>query len=293
MDGIIVVRKKQKLRAICRTYFRTKELVIGSILVLIILGIAVLAPIITPFPDKQNLVYRLSPPIWYGERSNGFLLGSDALGRDVLARIFWGAQVSILVGVSSVILASIIGIPFGMIAGIYGGYIDSILMRIADIQLAFPDVLLALAIIATTGPSLRNIIIAIVVTSWVKFARLSRASTLVVKELTYTEGARAIGASTLHIIFKTILPNIITPLIIVGTLQVGTAIITESALSFLGLGIPPPTSTWGGMLAEGREYLMVAWWTSTFPGLAIMVTVLGINLMGNGLRQILDPKLNI
>jgi peptide/nickel transport system permease protein len=180
-----------------------------------------------------------------------------------------------------------------MIAGIFGGNIDNILMRIADIQLAFPDVLLALAIVATTGPSLQNIILAIVITSWVKFARLSRASTLVVKELTYTEGARAIGASTLHILLRTILPNIATPLIILGTLQVGSAIITESALSFLGLGIPPPTSTWGGMLAEGREYLMVAWWTSTFPGFAIMVAVLGINLMGNGLRQILDPKLNI
>ncbi len=276
-----------------KTYIRNKELVIGAILISVVLISAAIAPIITPTPNKQHLSDRLTPPIWEMEGTSEYLLGTDGLGRDLLSRILWGAQVSLLVGITSVVLASIIGIPIGMAAGYFGSAIDPILMRIVDIQLAFPDVLLAMAIVAFTGPSLLNIILAIVVTSWVKFARLARASTLVVKELTYTEGARAIGSSNLRIMVLTILPNIVTPLIILATLQVGGAIITESALSFLGLGIPPPTPTWGGMLAEGREYLMVSWWISTFPGIAILIAVLGINLLGNGLRQILDPKLNL
>jgi peptide/nickel transport system permease protein len=272
---------------------QNRNLVGGGVLVSIVVISAILAPIIAPFPNKQDLPNRLSRPRWYSEQPEDYLLGTDGLGRDVLARILWGAQISLLVAVTSVLLSSLVGIPIGVIAGYSGGIVDAIIMTIGDIQLSFPDVLLALAIIATTGPSLLNIILAIVVTTWVKFARLARSGTLVVKELTYTEAARAIGASTLRILLRTILPNIVTPLIILGTLQAGKAIITESALSFLGLGVPPPTPTWGGMLAEGRDYLMIAWWISAFPGLAILIAVLGINLLGNGLREILDPKLKV
>ena len=289
----MTIMKRESRKSLWRSYLRNKDLIIGTILVSIVLIFAVLGPIIDPFPNKLNLSEKLSPPIWTGELSHGHILGTDALGRDLFTRILWGARISILVGVVSVFIAGFIGIPIGMSAGYFGGKIDTLLMRIVDIQLSFPDILLALAIIATTGPSLLNIIVAIVLTTWVRYARLARASTLVVKELTYTEGARAIGASHLRILLRYILPNIITSLIILGTLQVGRAIITESALSFLGMGIPPPTPTWGGMLAEGREYLIIAWWISTFAGLAIMIAVLGVNLMGNGLREILDPKLRI
>jgi len=276
-----------------RTFFRTKDLVLGSILILIVLLFAALAPVIAPSPTKQDLAARLGPPLWCGAQSHGHLLGTDPLGRDLFSRILWGSHVSLLVGFIAVVIAGGIGVPIGIIAGLYGGWLDTVLMRIADIQLAFPDILLALAIISVTGPSLLNIILSIVICTWVRYARVARGSTLVVRETAYVEAARALGASSFRILARHVLPNIATPIIILGTLQVGRAIITESALSFLGLGIPPPTPSWGSMLAEGREYLMIAWWIAMFPGIAILVAVLGVNLIGNGLRLVLDPKLKV
>jgi peptide/nickel transport system permease protein len=230
---------------------------------------------------------RLQPP------GGDYLFGTDQVGRDIFTRVLYGGQLSIQVGLLSVAFASIIGTALGLIAGYYGGWIDALIMRLIDVLLAFPSILLALAIVAVLGRSLSNVLLAIGIATIPVYTRIARGSTLSVREIDYITAAQSIGVTGLGIMSKHILPNVLAPIIIVTTNGIAGAIIFGAALSFLGLGAQSPTPEWGLMLSEGRESLRVAWWEATFPGLAIMVTVMGINLLGDGLRDVLDPRLRL
>ena len=218
-------------------------------------------------------------------------LGTDSNGRDVFSRMVYAARVSLLVGVAAVLLGGIVGVVAGLLCGFYGGVLDAIIMRLADIQLAFPFILLAIAIVAVLGGGLFNVILVLGIGSWVPYARLVRGQVLAAKQQEYIIAARTIGARDPAILFRHLLPNVITPVIIIATFGVAAAIIGEATLSFLGVGIRPPTPTWGNMLADGRAYVASAWWLATFPGIAILITVLSINMIGDWLRDILDPRL--
>jgi peptide/nickel transport system permease protein len=273
-----------------RKLMRNKESSLGGSVFLIITAAALLAPILpVGDPIAQNLDEVVRPPSWNAEWR--MLMGTDQLGRGMLSRLVYGARVSLVVALASVLVAGAVGVPFGLLGGYYGGILDAVLMRLAEIQLAFPPVLLALGIVASFGTSLLNVILAVAATSWVPYARVVRASTLSLREREFVHAGRALGAQNLRIILQHVLPNIITPLIVIATLQIGRAIITESALSFLGLGVPPPAPSLGGMLADARNYMFAAWWLPTLPGLLILLSVLSINLMGDGIRWALDPKL--
>ena len=264
---------------------------LGAIVVLIACLCAIFAPLISPYdPLEQNLAFRLKPPGWTGSDGRMHLLGTDQLGRDVLSRIIFGSRVSLIVGTASVLLGGILGLILGMTSGYFGGWADDVIMRIVDIQLSFPFIILALCIIAILGASLLNLIIVLAVTGWVIYARVVRSSVLSVKEMDFVQAARAIGTSNFKIILKHILPNVLAPFFVIASFQVARMIIIEASLGFLGLGVPPPIPTWGNMLSDGREYLQEAWWIGTFPGIAIVLVVLGINLLGDGLRDALDPK---
>jgi peptide/nickel transport system permease protein len=265
----------------------------GFIIVLIVILSALLAPLIAPYdPIGQNVPKRLTPPSWTLTPGSHFF-GTDSLGRDVLSRMIYGAQISLIVGVSSVIAAGSIGITLGLLAGYYGGWMDHLLMRVVDIWLSIPFLVLAIAIVAVLGPKLENIILVLALTGWVTYSRVARGEALSVREEVYVQSARAVGASDLRIMVRYILPNVATSLIVVITLQVAQMITAEAALSFLGLGVQPPTPAWGTMVAEGKDVISIAWWLSTFPGLAIVLTVLAMNLLGDWLRDVLDPRLRI
>jgi peptide/nickel transport system permease protein len=253
---------------------------------------AVFAPLISPHdPILQDVEKRLLPPVGQAGAHPDYLLGTDQLGRDIVSRLIYGARISIVVSVSAVFFSAFLGTLIGLFSGFYGGKIDSIFMRLADVQLAFPFILLAIAIIAVLGPNLQNIIIVMGITGWVIYARVVRAEVLSLREKEFITSVKALGGSNGRIIFNHLLPNVIPPIIVIVTLEMARMIIMEAALSFLGLGIQPPTPTWGGMLADGRVYLVTSWWLATFPGVVIMLVVLGINLLGNWLRDILDPRL--
>lgn len=267
---------------------RSANVRVGAAVLMVMVLMAVFAPLITSYdPTQITPALRLRPP----DADHWF--GTDDFGRDVFTRIAYGARLSLQVGVISVALAASIGITLGIIAGYYGGWIDSLIMRLIDVMLAFPGILLALAIVAILGRSLTNVMIAVGISAVPVYARMARGTTLSVKNIDFITAARAIGAPTPRIMVRHVLPNITAPLIVVATNGVASAIIAGAALSFLGLGAQPPTPEWGVMLAEGRVYLRNAWWVTTFPGLAIMVTVMAINLMGDGLRDILDPRLRL
>ncbi|MET0219137.1 MAG: ABC transporter permease, partial [Tardiphaga sp.] len=243
------------------------------------------APLIAPYgPDAPDFVNTLAPPV------AGHWLGTDELGRDVLSRIIYGAQTSLFVGFFSVAVAGIAGTALGLIAGYFGRVVDALIMRLMDIVFAFPSILLALAITAVLGPSLNNAVLAIAVVNLPVFARVARAQTLVVRELEFVEAKRALGFGTANILARTILPNILAPVIVQGSLMFASAIITESYLSFLGLGAQPPTATWGNMLRNAIGFMEMAPWLAVFPGAAIFLTVLGCNLLGDGLRDRFDPR---
>lgn len=274
------------LRVIGKRFSKNRLAVIGAVTVLLLITVSLFAPFIAPYdPTAINVHDVLSPP------SKTHLLGTDELGRDVFSRIIWGSRVSLKVGFVAVGIAIIIGIVIGAIAGFYGGKIDAILMRFVDIMLAFPTFFLILAVIAILEPSIFTIMVVIGITSWMDVARLVRAEFLTLKERDFVGAARAIGVTDARLIFRHILPNALSPVFVAATFGVAGAILIESGLSFLGLGVQPPDPSWGNILTAGKDNIEVAWWLSLYPGLAILITVLSYNLVGEGLRDALDPRL--
>ncbi|BDA85875.1 dipeptide ABC transporter permease DppC [Aureimonas sp. SA4125] len=269
-----------------------KGAVVGLVVFTLIVLAAILAPVIAPHsPTLQDRSALLIPPFWQDGGRLEFLLGTDPVGRDILSRLLYGARYSLFVGVFVVALSVSTGIAIGLVAGYFRGWLDTAIMRIMDIILAFPSLLLALVLVAILGPGLLSAMIAIALTYQPHFVRLTRASVMAEKEREYVTAARVVGASPLRLMVVTILPNCLGPLIVQSTLSFSNAILDAAALGFLGMGAQPPTPEWGTMLAEAREFVLRAWWVVTFPGLAILVTVLAINLVGDGLRDALDPKL--
>ena len=265
---------------------------IGVIIVIAVIIGALFAPALTPHdPAQLQLGKRHWPPAWSEGGDWAHPLGTDQLGRDVWSRILIGSQISVLVGIVSVAISGVIGVTVGLVAGFYGGRLDALLSRITDTMLSVPFVLLALAIVGVVGPSLPNLIIVLSVTGWVTYARVIRGEALSLKEREYTTAARVIGQRDWLIALRHILPNVMATVIVLTTLNVASTIIAESSLSFLGLGVQPPTVTWGGMLADGRQFVATSWWLATFPGLAITIAVLGIIFVGDWLRDVLDPRL--
>jgi dipeptide transport system permease protein len=257
-----------------------------------LVAIALLAPVIAPYsPDEQYRDALLVPPVWQEGGRAEFLLGTDAVGRDMLSRLIYGARFSLFIGCVVVTLAVLGGVAIGLVAGFFRGWVDIVIMRAMDIILAFPSLLLALVLVAVLGPGLLNAMIAIAIVLQPHFVRLTRAAVMAEKNREYVISARVAGASDYYLMTRTILPNCLGPVIVQATLSFSNAILDAAALGFLGMGAQPPTPEWGTMLAEAREFILRAWWVVTFPGLAILITVLAINLMGDGLRDALDPKL--
>jgi peptide/nickel transport system permease protein len=254
--------------------------------------LATLAPALAPTdPARNDLLARLTPPAWMHGGSWEHPLGTDTLGRDVVSRMLYGARVSLVVGFSAVILAGALGVLLGLLAGYYGGRLDDALMRLGDVQLAFPALVLAIAVLAVVGSGLGNVVLVLGVTGWVTYARIARGETLSLRHREFVEGARALGARDAGILWRHVLPNVLPSITVVATFSVARTVIAEASLSFLGLGIPPPAPSWGAMLDEGRNYLTTGWWLALFPGLAILTVVLGINVVGDWLRDTLDPRL--
>jgi peptide/nickel transport system permease protein len=277
-----------------RRLARRRTALFGLVVVVLVLLTALAAPLLTSFdPVEQRIADRLKPPGWRDGAGGLHALGTDHLGRDLLARVIFGARPALLVGVAAVLISGVLGMVAGLLSGYFGGRVDDVLMRLGDVQLAFPFILLAIAVIGVLGPSLPVIIVVIGVSSWVIYARVVRGAALSVREREFVQAAHALGVRDWRIISRHILPNVFTPWLVVATLDMARVIVIESALSFLGLGVQPPAPTWGGMLADGRVYLTTSWWLATFPGLAILITVLGINLFGDGLRDTLDPRLKV
>ncbi|MGB3898944.1 MAG: ABC transporter permease subunit [Mesorhizobium sp.] len=274
-------------------YFsENKGAVIGLWFFLALIVVAILAPLIAPHEPYQQ--YRdavLVPPVWQANGRWEFLLGTDAVGRDILSRLLFGARYSLFIGIVVTTIALVVGIFVGVLAGYFRGWLDTVIMRLMDIILAFPSLLLALTLVAVLGPGLDNAMIAIALVYQPHFVRLTRAAVMTEKSRDYVVAARVAGAGPIRLMFKTILPNCMAPLIVQATLSFSNAILDAAALGFLGMGAQPPTPEWGTMLAEAREFILRAWWVVTLPGIAILVTVLAINLVGDGLRDALDPKM--
>ena len=261
---------------------------------LLIVASAALAPWISPHdPLAVNIRHRLAPPAWMDGGSVQHLLGTDQVGRDLLSRMIYGGRVSLVAGVAAVLMSATIGVLLGLGAGYFGGRADWTIMTVINVMLTFPFVLLALAVIAVLGPSLPNMILVLGVAGWPIYARAIRAETMAIREREFVLAGRALGMSHLRIVFRQVVPNLVSVIVVIATLQVAQVIVLESFLSFLGLGIQPPTPAWGNMLGEGRVYMLNSWWIATFPGLAIFLTTLVINLMGNALRDWLDPHLGL
>ena len=254
--------------------------------------VAAFAPALAPSdPVKNRLLDRLTPPMWAQGGSARHPLGTDTLGRDVLSRLLHGARISLMVGLAAVLVAGVVGVGLGLVAGYRGGWADDLLMRLGDIQLAFPVLLLGVAVIAVLGASLTNMILVLGASGWVTYARIARGETLSLKERDFVAAARALGAPASHVVARHLLPNVLPSLMVVTTFSVARTIIAEASLSFLGLGLPPPAPSWGAMLDEGRNYITTGWWLALFPGLAILLLVLAINLCGDWLRDALDPRM--
>jgi peptide/nickel transport system permease protein len=287
----VVVVPERAVRPEARTRGRRVPFVSIGIIAVFVL-IALLAPLLSPGdPYEQSLRLRFRPPVWEERGSWTHPLGTDRLGRDMLTRIIWGSRVSLAVGALAVLLAGAVGASVGLVAGYYGGRVDAALMRITDATLSFPVILLALILAVTVGPSFTNVVIAIAVILWARYARVIRGQVLTLMTLDFIAQARIAGAGAWRIITRHLLPNTLNTLVVLVTLQVGYVIIVEASLSFLGAGIPPPTPAWGSMIAEGRDVVTSAWWVSFLPGLAILLVVLAFNLLGDWLRDTLDPKL--
>jgi peptide/nickel transport system permease protein len=253
---------------------------------------ALLAPWLAPHdPELADITVRLVPPVWSDAGSTTHLLGTDALGRDLLSRIIFGARTSLLVSLIAVLFAAGIGVTLGLIAGFYGGIVDNVVMRAVDIMFAFPFLLLAVTWMAIFSPGRRNVVAILVITGWATYCRLTRGQVLSLREKEYVVAARVLGASNARLIRKHVLPNLVATIIVVSTMTLAQYILAEAALSFLGLGVEPQTPTWGGLVNEGRDYIVQAWWIETFPGIAIVLTVSGIGLLGDWIRDVVDPRL--
>ena len=288
------VRAGRTEGATLRSLGRLRWGLAAGALLLLIVASAVFAPWVAPHdPLAVNIRHRLAAPAWMEGGATAHLLGTDQVGRDLLSRMIFGGRVSLVVGVAAVLLSSSIGVLLGLAAGYFGRRTDWTIMTLVNVMLTFPFVLLALAVIAVLGPSLINMIIVLGVAGWPIYARVVRAETMAIREREFVMAGRALGMSHVRIIFRQIVPNLVSAIVVIATLQVAQVIILESFLSFLGLGIQPPTPAWGNMLGEGRVYMLNSWWIATFPGLAIFVTTLMINLMGNALRDWLDPHMKL
>jgi len=264
---------------------------LGAGLLLLMILSAFLAPVLSPHdPLEAEVTKRLRPPVWTAKGTSEHLLGTDQLGRDVLSRTIYGSRVSLIVGITAVVISGVLGVLLGLIAA-QGGRLDALIMRVADVQLAFPFILLAIAVVAVVGGGLLNVILILGVTGWVSYGRVVRSQALSVKEKEYVEAARALGSRSLVLVFRHILPNVMTPVIVLATFNVASYMVAEASLTFLGLGVQPTIPSWGIMLADGREYMRAGWWMAIFPGLALVLTVLSINLLGDWLREYLDPRL--
>lgn len=281
-------------RAALRRLLRLRWGLAAAAILLLIVASAVCAPWIVPHdPLSVNIRHRLAPPAWMEGGTPQHVLGTDQVGRDLLSRMIFGGRVSLVVGVTAVLISASIGVLLGLGAGYFGGRTDWTIMTLVNVMLTFPFVLLALAVIAVLGPSLVNMIVVLGVAGWPIYARVIRAETMAIREREFVLAGRALGMSHARIIFRQIFPNLVSAIVVIATLQVAQVIILESFLSFLGLGIQPPTPAWGNMLGEGRVYMLNSWWIATFPGSAIFVTTLVINLMGNALRDWLDPHMKL
>lgn len=286
-------RRKGWVRA-RRSLVRAKWPILAIFILLAVILAATIGPSLVPEdPNRQNIMLRLKPPMTMNRMGEvQYWLGSDGLGRDVLSRLVYGARISLAVGIIAVVIGGSLGVSLGLVAGYYGGLLDDIIMRIADIQLAFPFILLAIMFLVVMGPGVFNLMLVLGVGQWVTYARIARGQTISQREKEYVEAARALGARDASILFKTILPNILAPLTVIASFNVASVILSEAALSFLGLGVPATVPTWGGMLAESRDQLLAGrWYLAVFPGIAIMLTVLAFNILGDWLRDFLDPRL--
>jgi peptide/nickel transport system permease protein len=285
--------RTKELRRAWRSMLNAKWPLVAMLILLCVLIAALFGPQLAPLdPNRQNIMLRLAEPATQARSGQFFLLGTDGLGRDVFSRLLYGARISLLVGICAILVGGTIGVIAGLVSGYFGGWIDDIIMRLGDIQLAFPFILLAIMFLVVLGPGVPNIIIVLGIGQWVTYARIVRAQTLSLREKEYVEAARALGDPTFFVIFRTILPNIIAPLTVIASFNVASVILSEASLSFLGLGVPPSVPTWGSMLAESRDQLMAnKWWLAFYPGIAIVLTVLSFNILGDWLRDFLDPRL--
>jgi peptide/nickel transport system permease protein len=273
---------------------RSRRAVVGLVFLIFISSIAIASPLIAPYPAGQQDLERVQvPPFSASETGTYHVLGTDALGRDLLSRMMAGGRISLLVGITVVLAAAMVGVPLGLLSGFFGGWVDTVIMRLVDIKLAVPFILLAIAIMAVLGTGLVNVIFVLAFSGWVGYARIVRGEVLSLREQPFIEAGRCIGLSNTRLLLRHLLPNIWTPVIVLATQGVGGAIIAESSLTFLGLGISPLIPTWGAMVADGRNYLTSAWWITTFPGLLLTCTVLAIYFLGDGLRDVLDPRLRL
>jgi peptide/nickel transport system permease protein len=275
-------------------FLRSRRAVYGLIFLILVSAVALLAPVLAPYPAMDQDPSRAQlPPLSTSSEGDFFILGTDALGRDLLSRMMFGGRVSLLVGITVVTVASLIGVPLGLISGYFGKWSDTLIMRVADVQLAVPFILLAIAIMAILGTGLVNVIFVLGISSWVGYARIVRGSILSLRAQPFVEAARCTGMSDRRLVLSHLLPNVWTPVIVLATQGIGGAILAESSLTFLGLGISPLIPTWGAMIADGRNYITSAWWISTFPGILLTCTVLAIYFLGDGLRDVLDPRLRM
>lgn len=270
---------------------RSPLVLVGGAILLVVVLASVLAPLLTAAnPVKPSFGKRLAAP-WGLGGTSAYLLGTDNLGRDIFARLLYGGRVSLVLATSAVLLAAGAGVVVGLVAGVVGGRLDDLVMRVADVQLAFPVIMLAIAIVAVVGTSPLALVSVLALSGWVLYARTVRANVLTIRQLEYVEAARTLGASDLRVVFRHVLPNTLASILVIASSQFATMVLLESGLSFLGMGVQPPQPSWGAMLSEGRDYLSNAWWLATVPGMAISLVVLGANLLGDGLRDLLDPSL--
>lgn len=282
----------KKRRGLSLYLSRNPAAIIGAAMMVIFIVLALFAPWIAPAGyDDQNLRARALPPAWAANGSWDHPLGTDQLGRDIFSRIVYGTRVSLGLAGGAIVIAAVVGVSVGLLAGYFGGAIDSVMMRLTDVQLSLPYLLFAIGILAILGPSIPNLALIMVINSWAAYARLIRVSTLSVREREYVTAAASLGAKDVRIIMRHVLPNVLAPAVIITSFRFAELIILEASLSFLGLGVQPPLPSWGGMLGEGREYFTTAWWLTTFPGIAIMLAALSANMLGDTIRDYLDPQL--